>query len=36
MTKEITNKSSSDALGSILLLAFSSGVLQTNIGLEHI
>jgi hypothetical protein len=32
MTEEITNKFSVDARGSGLLLAFSSGVLQTNIG----
>jgi hypothetical protein len=32
MTEEITNKISFDVLGSVLLLAFSSGVLQTNIG----
>jgi hypothetical protein len=32
MTEEITIKISFDVLGSVLLLAFSSGVLQTNIG----
>jgi hypothetical protein len=32
MAEEITNKISFDALGSVLLLAFSLGVLQTNSG----
>jgi hypothetical protein len=32
MTEEITNKISFDVLGSVLLLAFSLGVLQTTIG----
>jgi hypothetical protein len=32
MTEKSTNKISFDVLGGVLLLAFSSGVLQTNIG----
>jgi hypothetical protein len=32
MTEEITNKINFDVLGSVLPLAFSSGVLQTTIG----
>jgi hypothetical protein len=32
MTEEIANKISFDVLGSVLLLPFSSGVLQTSIG----
>jgi hypothetical protein len=32
MTEEITNKIRFDVLGIVLLLAFSSGVLQTTIG----
>jgi hypothetical protein len=31
MTEEITNKISFDVQGSVSLLAFSSGVLQTNV-----
>jgi hypothetical protein len=32
MTEEITDKIDFDVLGSVLLLGFPSGVLQTNIG----
>jgi hypothetical protein len=32
MTEEITTEINFDVLGSVTLLAFSSGVLQTNIG----
>jgi hypothetical protein len=32
MTEEITNEISFDVLDNVLLLAFSSGLLQTNIG----